>query len=231
MKLLLIRHGEIQGDPFACPGPGADGCLSRSGVAQAEAARAALAGDRIDVAWSSPYGRALQTAETVVAPHRVPVKILPFLKEWQPARELEKLPRSQYDVIVRHAEDLYPEERYQTALGEGTYELYARVIPPFLKELDGAGVHHRMGGYILDRRVRDWTLAVFAHGGTLNVLLSFLLKVPPFPMGCFSFQHTGMATLDFQERKGIHYPYLVLSAPAAVRPSPASCRRGAKSAR
>jgi broad specificity phosphatase PhoE len=217
MKLLLIRHGEMQGDPFVCPKPGVTGCLSRSGVAQAKAARAALADGRIDVAWSSPYGRALQTAEIIVAPHGILVQVLPFLREWEPDRGFDKLPATQHEEIVRQVSNLHPEEAYKTDLGEGTYDMYARIVPPFLKALDGLGVHHRMGGYVVEEKAKGWTIAVFAHGGSLNIILSFLLNVRPFPFGCFSFEHTGLARLDFVERKGIHYPYLVLPACSAMR--------------
>ena len=43
MKLLLIRHGKMKGDPFCEPPSPVTGCLSDEGVAQAEALGRALA--------------------------------------------------------------------------------------------------------------------------------------------------------------------------------------------
>jgi broad specificity phosphatase PhoE len=90
--------------------------------------------------------------------------------------------------------------------------MYARICPPFLKELAQLGIHHRMGGYVLEERAKNLSIAVFSHGGTLNVLLSFILGIPPFPVGCFGFELTGLATVRFNERNGIFYPMLSLPA-------------------
>ena len=88
--------------------------------------------------------------------------------------------------------------------------MYARIGPPFLKELAGLGIHHRMGGFVLDERARNLSIAVFSHGGTLNVLLSFILGIPPFPFASFGFELTGVATVRFTERRGIFYPLLTV---------------------
>ena len=37
MKLLLVRHGQMAGDPYLCPDRPVSGCLSPEGVAQARA--------------------------------------------------------------------------------------------------------------------------------------------------------------------------------------------------
>ena len=63
MKLLLIRHARMKGDPCCEPASPVTGCLHPDGVAQAEALGRALAATPIDVAFSSPYGRAVETAE------------------------------------------------------------------------------------------------------------------------------------------------------------------------
>ncbi|GEM_PF-660700 len=216
MQILLIRHAEMDGDPFVCPPSPVRGCLSESaGVPQAQRARAGLTDVPIDLALSSPYGRALQTAEIVLAGRCVPLKVLAFLREWQPDRALEALPEAQYEQLIERDAQRHPGECWKTELGEGCFDLYARICPPFLQELAALGIHHRLGGFVLEERARALSIAVFAHGGTLNVLLSFLLGVPPFPLATFEFALTGVAMVKFTERCGISYPTLAIPPPRA----------------
>src|SRR5512143_3293953 len=136
-RILLVRHGHSSGDPFATPAPPVRGYLAEPlGVQQAQATAEALKKARIDVAFSSPYGRALQTAQIVLAGRDVPLHVLPALREWMPDPALEKLPATTREKIQRQVDDLYAEETWKTELGEGTYEMYARIVPPFLAELD-----------------------------------------------------------------------------------------------
>ncbi|MFP4976983.1 histidine phosphatase family protein [Paenibacillus sp. CN-4] len=213
MKLTLIRHGHMAGDPYICPEQPVQGCLSEDcGVMQAEATAEALKQVKFDIALSSPYGRALQTAEIVMAGRGLDIRILPYLYEWMPNRELEKVPSTVFEEMQRQAGDAYAEETWKTEMGEGYYDMCARIIPPFLKDLSGLGIHSRMGGFVPEEHARELSVAVFGHGGSLGVLLNFLLGVRPFPVGSFTFEHTGVAVLSFTERKGIYYPQLTVPA-------------------
>ncbi len=98
-------------------------------------------------------------------------------------------------------------------MGEGCFDLYARIIPPFLTALADVGIHSRMGGFVLDEAISNSTVAVFAHGGSLAVIFAHMLKIPPFPASSVSFEETGHAVINFTERNGIHYPTLVIPAP------------------
>lgn len=214
MKLLLVRHGQMAGDPYACPDRPVSGCLSPEGLAQAMALREALAGNRVDAALSSPYGRALQTAEIALEGHGVPIRVVPGLEEWKPSPELRGATSTVFEEIQKRDRTRYAEETWKTEQGEGTFDVYARVVPAALAALAGLGWHHRMGAWVPKTGTEDWTVAVFAHGGSLGVLLAFLLGAAPFPLSRFGFALTGMATLAFVERCGLHYPVLSLSAPA-----------------
>ncbi len=216
-RILLVRHGHAAGDPFATPAPPVHGFLAEPlGVRQAQATADALKKTRIDVAFSSPYGRALQTAEIVLAGRDVPLHVLPALREWMPNPALDKLPPTTREQIQTQAGDLYAEETWRTDLGEGTYEMYARIVPPFLAELEKLGIHSRMGGFVVDERARGLSVAVFAHGGSLNVLLGQLLGLRPFPVGAFKFEETGVAVVELPEQHGIAHPQLVIRAPHDV---------------
>ncbi len=213
MRLTLIRHGHMAGDPFLCPERPVSGCLSEDcGVIQAEETAAALKDETYDYAFSSPYGRALQTAEIVLAGRDMDIRILPYMHEWLPNRELEKIPSTAFEAIQRDAGNTYAEETWKTEMGEGYFDMCARIIPSFLKELSTIGWHSRMGGFVPEPQARSLSAVVFAHGGSLGVLLGFLLGVRPFPVGSFAFEHTGIAVIDFAERHGIYYPQLVLPA-------------------
>lgn len=213
MKMLLIRHGQMAGEPFVRPERPVSGCLSEDvGIPQAEATARALKDTPIDVAFSSSYGRALQTAEIVLDGRDVPIHVFDFLREWQPNRNLADVPGTAYEEICAADAQRYAEETWKTELGEGCFDMYARIIPPLLKELGGIGVHSRMGGFILGNEAREVTLAIFAHGGSLNVILAHLLGVRPFPTGSFAFALTGVATVVFTERAGIYYPAFAIPA-------------------
>ena len=214
MKIILIRHAENGGPSFDCPERPVTGYISvKKGVRQARKLRCLLKDARIDMVFSSPYGRALQTAEIAMEGKNAPIKVLPFLKEWVPDINLKKLPASEFEKINRMVADRYAEETWKTELGEGVFDMYARICPPFLKELDTLGIHSRAGGFVIGENAREMVIAVFAHGGSLCTLLSFLLGLMPFPLGRFSFHLTGTAVIEYKPCKDIYYPSLVLPAP------------------
>ncbi|MCX7002738.1 MAG: histidine phosphatase family protein [bacterium] len=222
MKLLFARHAEMQGDPYACPPPPVHGCLSARGAAQALRAQRAMAGTRIDAALVSPYGRAVETAQVILQGRALTPHLCDFLREWLPNDALRQLPAEQHAEVMRRHEHTYVEEQWKTELGEGCFDMYARICPPFLAALRAHGIHRRMGGFVLDPPAHDMHILVVAHGGTLNVLLCFLLGLPPFPLGQFAFELTGLATLVFIEQMGIFYPQLVIPAAADTTPAPPS---------
>ena len=216
MKLLLIRHGRMKGDPFCEPESPVTGCLSEEGVAQAEALHTALTATPIDKAFVSPYGRAVETAERALAGRDIPIVRVPGLQEWTPSPAYRTATRTEAEALETRDRDRWAEETWKTELGEGTFDVYARVVPAFLSALAAVGWHTRMGGWVPDPGSEEKTFAFFAHGGSLGVLLSFLLGVRPFPIAPFSFAQTGAATLVFTERHGVYFPALEIFAPTAV---------------
>lgn len=172
--------------------------------------RRALAAERVDAALSSPYGRALQTAELALAGRNVPITVVPGLEEWKPSEALRGVSSTEFEAIVARDRDRFAEETWKTEQGEGTFDLYARIVPAALAALAAQGWHHRMGAWETDPGAEAKTIAVFAHGGSLGVLLAFLLGVAPFPVSRFGFALTGVAPISFTERHGLYYPALLL---------------------
>lgn len=213
MRISLIRHGEMQGDPFCKPARPVDGCLSPRGVTQAAATGLALASRRWHTVFASPLGRALQTAE-IVCGREAPISILDCLEEWKPNPQLAHAPSTVWEEMNRRDAARPVEELWQTEAGEGTYPLFGRVIPGLLQALDGIGCHSRYGGFVLEPGLVDAEVAIVAHGGSLGVVLMHLLGMRPFPCGTFDFQLAGVAELLLTPRAGVCHPRLLLPAPA-----------------
>ena len=218
MKIILIRHGESAGDPFACPQPPAKNFLTRTGVEQAERLRETLDKIEIGAAFSSPYGRALQTAAIVMRGRDVEITALDLLKEWDVNPAFKEFPSAEFDAIMNSYQTCDIEETWKTELGEGTFELYARICPPFLAELKKLGAHAGAGGFRLEPQAEDLNLAVLAHGGSLAILLSFILETRPFPLSRFAFQLAGPAVIEFVKHKATYYPQLVIANADFFRP-------------
>lgn len=212
MEILLIRHGQSAGDPYAEPEPPAGGFLSKSGEAQAYAMGKKLEGEKIDLAWTSTYGRAILTGHLALEGREVPFARFPFLREWFPDLSKAGEDASRWETMNQAAASWHAEQTWKTELGEGCLEMIARVGPPFLAELSKIGVHARHGGYVIEDRALDLKLAVFAHGGSLGALLGFLLAIPPFPVSRFNFDLTGLARIRMQRQRDVWYPQLVLPA-------------------
>lgn len=198
----------MAGDPYATPPSPVTGCLTKDGIAQAETLAAALADTPIDVAMASPYGRAVETAERALAGRDTPLVRVPGLEEWMPSDAFRYAVSTEAAAMMARDRDRFAEETWKTELGEGAYDLLARVVPALLGALAREGWHHRFGGWVPDTGTESKTIALFAHGGSLNAMLSFLLGVRPFPVGAFSFQYCGVATVDFTERRGVYFPCL-----------------------
>lgn len=213
MQILLIRHGHSAGNPFEEPEMPAHGYLSEDGENQAVALRKTLASERIDLIWTSKLGRAIRTAAVALDGHKVPVKHFGFLNEWMPAPEARTVNSTVWEEMNKGSDSWEAEDTWKTPLGEGTLEFVARVSPPFLKELSKVGVHARHGGFVVDDYAQHLSLAVVAHGGTLGTLLGFILKIPPFPVGAFSFELTATAHIKLKKQGTVWYPQLTIPAP------------------
>ena len=133
---------------------------------------------------------------------------VPGLEEWIPSDAFRTAVSTEAEAMLARDRDRFAEETWKTELGEGAYDLLARVVPAFLGALAREGWHNRNGGWVPDTGTELKTIAIFAHGGSLNAMLSFLLGVRPFPVGAFSFHYCGVATVDFTERRGVYYPCL-----------------------
>ncbi|HLS00180.1 histidine phosphatase family protein [Mycolicibacillus parakoreensis] len=155
MQLLLVRHAlPLRSDP----GQGADPDLSAAGREQAERLPAALARYPIARLVSSPQRRAVQTAEPAAAARGVPIDIDERFAEYD--RNLHAY------VPIEQIRDEQPEAWARMSAGH---------LPP---GVDEAAFCSRVADAVADvvaAAAADDTVAVFSHGGVINVVLHQIL--------------------------------------------------------
>lgn len=128
MRLFLVRHGETDANRDGLALGQLDVPLNDTGLRQAEAVGRALAREPVVAIYSSPLGRAMQTAEAIAGHHTAAVTAEPGLIEMD-VGEIDGLPFSQ--VRERYAEYLkvwMSEEGPQHAMpgGERLVDVAAR---------------------------------------------------------------------------------------------------------
>ncbi|WP_432799180.1 histidine phosphatase family protein [Poriferisphaera sp. WC338] len=215
MKLYLIRHGEMAGDAHRQydASKHLSDCLSPLGCAEADQMADALSAVPFDRIFSSPLGRAIQTAQPLASCTNNEIEVLPWAMEWRPAPELIAGDNAKYEEMMQRVSKKYPEETWKTELGEGALEMAHRVITGFVSWMSDIGVHARHGGYVMDDPDDSRNIALVAHGGSLGRLASFLLGIPTYPLCPISMAHTGVAVFEFTRHIDVWHPYLKLSAP------------------
>lgn len=83
-RMFILRHGATLPNlekPYRLQGRGIDEDLAPQGIEQAERARAALAGVKLDAIYSSPLRRARQTAELIAVGSNLSVQFIRDLQE------------------------------------------------------------------------------------------------------------------------------------------------------
>jgi broad specificity phosphatase PhoE len=183
MQLLLVRHAlPLRSEP----GEGSDPHLSDEGRAQIARLPEALARFPISRVVSSPQRRAIQTAEPVAAAHDLALEIDDRFAEYD--RDLPVY------IPIEHIRDENPQEWARMAQGH---------LPG---SVDEAGFRARVGAAVDDvvtAAEPDETVAVFSHGGVINVVLHEILgtaRLLSFPIDYASvtrllFSRSGQATV------------------------------------
>lgn len=183
VQLLLIRHAlPVRSEP----GEGSDPHLSETGFEQARRLPEALARHPISRLVSSPQQRAIQTAQPVADARGMTVEIDDRLAEYD--RNLAMY------IPVEQIRAEHPEEWARLANGHlpsGVDE------DEFLARINGAVDD------VVATADHDDTVAMFSHGGVINVLLHQILETKrllSFPIDYVSvtrlrYARTGQATV------------------------------------
>nr|WP_293341507.1 histidine phosphatase family protein [Mycobacterium sp.]MBV8786366.1 histidine phosphatase family protein [Mycobacterium sp.] len=183
MQVLLVRHAlPLRSEP----GEGSDPDLSNEGRAQVERLPDALARFPISRVISSPQRRAVQTAEPVAAARSLSVEIDDRFAEYD--RDLPAY------IPVEQIRAEMPEEWARLAQGH---------LPSAVDEdAFRARVRAAVDDLVATAAAED-TVAVFSHGGVINLLLHEILgtaRLLSFPVDYASvtrllYSRTGQATV------------------------------------
>lgn len=205
MKLIFVRHGAPDY---------ANDCLTPLGVEQAEAASLRLSKEPIKTIFSSPFGRAVQTAQPTAEKLGLPIAILDFMHEvsWAPIEETKTLdedPQAYHPwfftrrmtaqgIDLSHT-DYSTLECWENSTLRQCYERIAKESDEWLESL---GYRRKGFGYECIRDNED-TIALFAHHGSGTCLFSHLLNLPVLSLFVGSeYNYTGFTVFEFTGKKG-----------------------------
>ena len=160
-RVLLVRHGQSQGNAEGRFGGHSPTPLSGLGHRQAEATALALAGERVTAVYSSDLLRAVQTAEPLARATGLEITQTSALRE----RSVGLLEGLTFEEAAAAHPDEYAallRRDFEHVLAGG--ESYRQLLDRAAAELDRALELHRGG-----------TVALFSHTGTICILALHLM--------------------------------------------------------
>ena len=202
MLLYIVRHGH--------PDYVTDSLTDR-GWLQAEAVGKRLAKTGIDQVYSSPMGRAKQTAEPTCRLLDLPCHIEPWSHEVQEERLTEE-PYGKPTSVTMVQNTYYrenggidlPYDRAYEAVGfrsSGMKEAVARIEEGGRDFLERLGYKEENGVYRI-LRANDDKVALFCHSIMARAWISTLLHIPIHMMWSgFHYTHTGVTVLEFRNNE------------------------------
>ncbi len=160
-RVLLVRHGQSQGNAERRFGGHAPTPLSELGHRQAEATARALVKERVTAVYSSDLLRAVQTAEPLARATGLGITRTAALRE----RSVGLMEGLTFEEAAAAHPDEYAallRRDFEHVLAGG--ESYRQLLDRAAAELDRAVERHRGG-----------TLALFSHTGTICILALHLM--------------------------------------------------------
>ena len=205
MRIVLIRHGD--------PNYEKD-CLTELGHKQVKVAAQRLLKEGIEEIYSSPLGRARQTAQAFSDASGIKeIKILDFIQEIRFGREGELYnnkwnPWLGVGALVREGKDVQSEDWRDYPVFKDNFatidaDKIAVEADKWLEELG----YIREGKYYRNNRKdeKEKTIAVFCHGGSSAAFMARVLN-QTFPYMCgvlMRFPHTTITVLRFDNTPGL----------------------------
>ncbi len=168
MRLILVRHGESEGNARGVIQGRVDFGLSELGSRQAHATAERLARDPVQRVIASPLLRAAGTAAIIAARHGLAVEPEPGLMEYD-IGEASGLTGA--ELRERHPQVM---------------AAYARGERPRFPGEEGRDVFHARIARVLDSlRLGSETVVVVAHGGVVSALCASVLGIDGHRPGVF----------------------------------------------
>ncbi len=203
MRIVFVRHGE--------PDYRRD-CLTETGKVQALAAAQRLKEEGISEIWSSPLGRAAETAAAASEALGLPVRILDFMREldWGSCDGsplfADGHPWDIADELARRGVNLNADNWREHPFFSGNKVCAAvdRTEQGIDEWLLGLG-YRREGFYYrcIRENSEQKTVALFSHGGSSCAAMGHMLNLP-FPYACalLHLEFTGITILRLDRRPG-----------------------------
>lgn len=203
MRIIFIRHGE--------PDYRLD-CLTETGRKQAAAAAERLREEEISRIWSSPLGRAVETAQAASAALGLPIRTLDFMREvdwgsrdgtplyagghpWDIADKMARQGFTLNDPAWRE----HPYFRNNVVCD--SVDLVEKGIDKWLRELG----YRREGVYVrcFGEDKGQETVALFCHGGSSCAAIGHILNLPfPYVCALLHLEYTGITILRLDRKQG-----------------------------
>ena len=208
MRIVFVRHGEPDYE---------NDCLTARGHIQAGIAAKRLMEEGIDKIFSSPMGRALQTAQAFSEESGLKsIEILDFMREieWgdtdgvkipddgHPWALADRLAKEDY-MLTDHNWKEHP--YFKNNFVRDDFELIEEGTDKWLKCLG----YEREGNFYRNNRENadEYTVALFCHGGSSSSMLGHIFNLPlPFMVSAFHIQFTGITVVRFDKTPGSIVP-------------------------
>jgi broad specificity phosphatase PhoE len=186
--VVIIRHGQSQGNAEGRFGGHTDTPLSPRGRRQAEATARALAAEKFDAIYTSDLPRAIETAAPLARLTGAPLETTDALRERSVGvmegltfEEAAEQHPEQYQALLRRD--------FEHVLSGG--ESYRQTLDRASRKLDEAIEQHKGG-----------RIALFAHTGTICILILHLLgalDAPELKPVWIATANCGIARLDLRD--------------------------------
>ena len=203
MRIIFVRHGEPDY---------AHDCLTEMGRLQAADAAERLRNEGIEEIFSSPQGRAAETAAATAELLKRPVQTLDYMRElhWG-SIDGTPLPSDGHpwdlaDLMAEEGWDLtnpgWREHSYfKNNLVTANANLVAEKTDEWLRSLG----YEREGAFYRCERTdnRQKTVALFSHGGSSAAAIGHILNLPfPYACGLFHLEFTGITIIRLDRNPG-----------------------------
>ena len=200
MRLLLIRHAESKGNSDRRLEGRREFPLTAKGAQQAKALASRLASEPLTTIYSSPIGRALQTAEIIAAKAGLNVTIEPGIQEYDFGEAVsgltwDEIRQSNPEIIEAFRKDDSQFPRYPGEEGRAAFQERVRAA---YREITA-------------RHNGDSSVALVTHAGPITVLVLEALSRPysrPIP---FVLDNASITTIEVSNGAALHLPSLVVT--------------------
>ena len=193
VKLLLIRHGESDGNVQRKFSGFKDVDLTEKGIWQAERLAYRLKGLQVDVVYCSDLKRAIHTADIVFGNRNIDMLTNPHLREmnfgiWE-GMTFEEIKIKEGAKFTSWMEN--PDERSIIPQGESLAILNERVM---------TGVNRILQEH--KNEAKDKTIAIVCHGGAIRIILCNVLNLELKNLWFIKQNSTALNIIDYYDSRG-----------------------------